>query len=177
MVMQSVLPPMFSRSIRLRDGSQVLIRPLCYEDRDEFLQMFNRLTTETKFLRYHYVKLRMTVEEAGNYCSIDYQDKFVLLAEININDKHQIIGLGRYDRIGSSNIAEVSFLVDDKEQGKGICTNLLIDLTNIAKGKGISTFVGILTNANTVMLDILKKFKPGLKQKLDTGDIVVTFDI
>lgn len=177
MVMQSVSPPLFSRSISLGDGSQVLIRPLCYEDRDEFLQMFNRLTAETKFLRYHYVKLRMSAEEAENYCSIDYQDKFVLLAGKNINGKHKIIGLGRYDRIGSSNIAEISFLVDDKEQGKGICTNLLIDLTNIARGKGISTFVGILTNANTVMLDILKKFKPDLKQELDSGDIIVTFDI
>jgi acetyltransferase len=175
--MQSASLPTHSRIMELRDGSLVVIRPLCYEDKAEFLNMFNRLTSETKLLRYHYVKLKMTMEEAERYCSIDYYDKFVLVAEKKYNCDSRIVGLGRYDRIGSTKIAEISFLVDDHEQGKGICTNLLVDLVKIAKSKGISTCVGILTNANTVMLDIIKKFKPDLRQELDSSDIIVTFDI
>lgn len=167
----------YSHLIKLRDGSDVLIRPLCYDDKEEFINMFNRLTLETKFLRYHYVKLRMTPEEASDYCTLDYTGKFVLVAEKKSNGLNEIVGLGRYDRIGCSSIAELSFLVDDKQQSKGICTNLLVDLTKIAKEKGITRFIGLLTNENSIMLDILRKFKPSLDCEVDATDIIVSFDI
>ncbi len=123
------------------------------------------------------MKLRMSTQEAKDYCTIDYIDKFVLLAEKKWDDKKGIIGLGRYDRIGTSTIAEISFLVDDSEQGKGICTNLLTDLAVIAKERGFTRFIGILTNENTVMLDILRKFKPNLECEVDGTDLIVTFNI
>lgn len=170
-------PPALQRLIKITDGSEVLIRPLCYEDKEAFLAMFNRLTAETKFLRYHYSKLTMTAEEAEEYCSLDYWDKFALVAEINRGDHKDIIGLGRYDKISPTSMAEISFLVDDREQGKGICTSLLKDLTEFARERGITKFIGELTNENTIMLDILRKYRPDLEQIVDGNDIVTKFDL
>ena len=82
---QVVTAPAYSRLVKLRDGSEILVRPLCYEDKNKFLNMFNRLTSETKFLRYHYVKLRLTAEELEDYCTLDYINVFVLLAEKKYN--------------------------------------------------------------------------------------------
>ena len=88
-----------------------------------------------------------------------------------------IVGVGRYDLIENTSTAEISFLVDDIDQGKGICTQLLNDLTEIAREKGITTFIGILTNENVIMLDILKKFNTNLILDIEGGDIIITFDI
>lgn len=163
--------------VKIADGSEVVIRSLRYEDKDAFLAMFNRLTCETKFLRYHYFKLNMTLEEAEKYCKLDYKNTFVLLAEMDRGTHKDIVGLGRYDRILPGTIAEISFLVEDKEQGKGICTNLLKYLAQIAKKNGITQFIGELTNENRIMLDILRKYKPDLQQKCDGIDVIITFEI
>jgi RimJ/RimL family protein N-acetyltransferase len=170
-------PPDYRQVIKIADGREVIIRPLQFEDRDAFLSMFNRLTNETKFLRYHYLKLNMTCEEADKYCELDYHDTYVLLAEIEREGHMDIVGLGRYDRITPCTLAEISFLVEDKEQGKGICTTLLKQLTVIAREKGITRFIGELTNENQIMLDILKKYKPDLHEVIDGVDIIISFDI
>jgi RimJ/RimL family protein N-acetyltransferase len=169
--------PDYRQVITTPDGQEVTLRPLRYEDKEAFLAMFNRLTNETKFLRYHYLKLNMTLNEANEYCKLDYHDTFVLVAEINRGKYKDIVGLGRYDRITPCTLAEISFLVEDKEQGKGICTSLLKYLTEIAKEKGITRFIGELTNENQIMLDILKKYKPDLNEILDGVDIIISFDI
>jgi RimJ/RimL family protein N-acetyltransferase len=170
-------PPDYRQVINIADGREVIVRPLRFEDRDAFLAMFNRLTRETKFLRYHYLKLNMTFEEANKYCVLDYHDTYVLVAEVDRGTGKEIIGLGRYDRITPCTLAEISFLVEDKEQGKGICTSLLKYLTDVAREKGITRFIGELTTENQIMLDILRKYKPDLKEVLDGVDIIITFDI
>ncbi len=174
---QVIRQPTLCRSIKIADGNSVLIRPLRYDDKQAFLALFNRLTAETKFLRYHYSKLTMTPEEAEEYCRLDYQDKFALVAEIDRKTVKDIVGLGRYDKILPTSMAEISFLVDDREQGKGICTHLLRYLTEAARERGITKFIGELTNENTIMLDILKKYRPDLEQIVDGNDIVTKFDL
>lgn len=177
MLKNSVNDAQYQKRIKLRDGTDVTIRPLCAEDKNAFIEMFNRLSKETKFLRYHYVKLKITAEEAESYCQLDYKDKFVLIAEKEYNGRKEIVGIGRYDKINGTDIAEVSFLVDDKEQGKGICTYLLIELTKIAQKNGFKQLIGVLTHENVIMLDILRKFRPDLKQEIDGNDILVSFNI
>jgi hypothetical protein len=167
----------FSRSATLRDGGEITIRRLCSGDKPELLSMFNCLSKETKFLRYHYVKLFLSDEEAETYCNFDGTSGLAIIAEKPHLNSKRIVGVGRFDRIGSTSTAEISFIVDDLEQGKGICTFLLADLTKLARKLGIARFVGLLTNENVIMLDILKKTAPGLSIEVDGGDILISFDI
>lgn len=166
----------FKHEVTLRDGSEIVIRPLCHNDIDKFLEMFNCLSKETKFLRYHYVKLYLSDMEAEESCSLDYQNKFALAA-IKNGTTTRIIGVARLDRIGTSSTAEIAFLVDDLEQGKGICTIMLRDLVSVAKKMGITRLVGLLTNENVIMLDILRKFAPDADIEVDGNEIIAKFNI
>jgi RimJ/RimL family protein N-acetyltransferase len=166
----------FKHNVTLRDGSEITIRPLCHADIDKFLSMFNCLSKETKFLRYHFVKLHLSDKEAEESCSPDYTGKFALAAEKNGASK-RIVGVARLDRIGSSSMAEIAFLVDDREQGRGICTHLLEDIVTLGRQVGIHKFFGLLTNENVIMLDILRKFAPYAEVKVEGSDIMATFEI
>ena len=167
----------FNHVVKLLDGSQIIIRPITYCDRDAILSLFNRVTSETIYLRYHCCKSRTTSEEVEKYCTLDSYETFILVAERNHENHSQIIGLAQYDRLRDSTVAEVSFMVDDKEQGKGIATHMLKDLAEIAKKQGVKVFLGELMTANSMMLDILKKYQPNLKQVMDGNTICVTFDL
>ncbi len=166
----------FKHKVTLRDGSEITIRPLCQADMEKFLSMFNCLSKETKFLRYHYVKLNLSEQEVEESCTPDYYNKFALAAEKN-GGNYRIAGVARLDRIGNSSAAEIAFLVDDREQGRGICTHLLEDLVLLGLKIGIHTFIGLLTNENVIMLDILRKFAPNAEIKVEGSDILATFDI
>jgi L-amino acid N-acyltransferase YncA len=123
------------------------------------------------------VKTKMPDSELECYCSIDYQDTYVLVAEKTYGNSTEIIGLARYDRMPCNNLAEVSFLVDDKEQGKGICTHLIRDLAEAASARGITAFVAEMLNENYIMFDIIRKFSPRLVQVVDGTSNCTTFPI
>jgi RimJ/RimL family protein N-acetyltransferase len=169
--------PSLKHKLVLRDGSEINIRLLFHGDKQAYIDMFNSLSKETKTLRYHYVKLDMSEQEAEEYCNLNLDNEIALIAERREQNSTRIAGIGRYDRIGDSQVAEISFLVDDRDQGQGICTHLLKDLTGIAKERGIKRFIGILTNKNVIMLDILKKFRPDMGMDIDCGDIIVSFNL
>jgi RimJ/RimL family protein N-acetyltransferase len=175
--MSSVAVLLSMKRYIIKDGSEVQTRPITYDDRDAVLTLFNRLSKETRFLRYHYVKTKMPDSELECYCSIDYQDTYVLVAEKTYGNSTEIIGLARYDRMPCNNLAEVSFLVDDKEQGKGICTHLIRDLAEAASARGITAFVAEMLNENYIMFDIIRKFSPRLVQVVDGTSNCTTFPI
>ncbi len=171
---QTIDPLLFSREVNLKDGSKALIRPTRCEDEPLVYDLLNRVSKETLILRYHHVKPRITDEEVKDICNIDYHSIFILAAEKKHGDRVEIVALAQYSVLNNGESAEVSFIVDDKEQGKGIATYMLHDLAAVARKQGIKTFIGELTLANSVMLAILKKFQPDLTQETDDTTITVT---
>jgi GNAT superfamily N-acetyltransferase len=153
--------------VELLDGRRALLRPTCALDKTAILAFFNRLSPETRFLRFHHVKTRLAPDELDQYCCIDYNDTFGLVAEIWREEHVDIVAMGRYSRLPCYDSAEVAFVVEDKEQGKGIGTHLLSLLSTIATERGIKTLVGELLSDNVIMLDIFRKHDPHLKQEVD----------
>jgi GNAT superfamily N-acetyltransferase len=66
----------------------------------------------------------------------------------------QMIGLGSYHFNQATTKAEVSFLVRDGWQAKGIGTDLLDILTDIAKKRGILGFEAEVLEQNQLMLAV-----------------------
>ena len=175
--MTSVAVLLSMKRYTVKDGTEIGIRPVNSDDRDGVLALFNRLSKETRFLRYHFVKMKMTDSELDCYCTIDYHDTYALVAERCCGDTSEIVGLARYDRLPCYDMAEVSFLVDDKEQGKGICTYMIRELAEAACRRGITSFVAEMLNENHIMFDIIRKFSPDLVQVVDGTSNCTTFPI
>lgn len=171
------LPQDYKQWVTLLDGRRALIRPIYHTDKDALCAFFDRLSLETRFLRFHCAKAAMTEEELEFYCKVDYNGSFVLVAEITQGRCTDIVGVGRYDRLSCLDRAEVAFVVEDKEQGKGIGTQLLKKMALIARERGITTFVAELVRYNVVMLDIFRKYDPALRQVLDGNSYLVTFSV
>ena len=174
---QSYCAPDYRQWISLIDGRRALIRPIRSDDKAAMLALFNRCSDETRFLRFHYIKPRLTDEELERYCNVDYYNTFALAAEMERDGHNDIVGLGVYYRLPCLDTAEVAFVVEDKEQGNGIGTHLLTALAVMAREKGITTFVAELLNENVVLLDIFRKYAPHLKPAVDGNSLHVTFPV
>ncbi|MFC1845798.1 GNAT family N-acetyltransferase [Chloroflexota bacterium] len=171
------IPPDFRHKVILNDGRETSIRPICYTDKYEILALFNRLSPETRFLRYHYAKPGLSDVELDYFCNVDYHDTFGLVAEMQRGSNMDIVGVGRYNRLPCHNIAEIAFVVEDKEQGNGIGTKLMEILADLASKRGIKTFVAELLNENTIMMDILRKHDPDLERDIDGSSHHITLHV
>jgi GNAT superfamily N-acetyltransferase len=172
-----VSPPDFRQVVVLLDGSQAVIRPICPVDKDAMRVSFYRMSPDTRFLRFHYAKSDVAVDELEHTCNVDYNERFALVAEKVRSGQIDIVGVGRYDRLPDPDKAEVSFVVEDKEQKKGIGTYLLNLLAAIALERGITTFIAELLNENAVMLDMFRKYAPQLKVTSDGNSVLVKFPL
>ncbi len=171
-------PPDIHYLVALRDGRTALLRPICSEDKCGIAALHSRLSPDTKFLRFHYMKTRLTESDLEQYCDLDYYDTFAIVAEMRRQGSNEIAGVGRYVRLNTlSDAAEVAFVVEDSEQGNGIGTQLLLVLADIAKDRGINTFVAELLNENVIMMDIFRKYRPELRQTIDGSSKNVTFHL
>ena len=168
-------PPEYQKWIVLLDGRRVFVRPICYTDKDAIRALHGRLTPETRFLRFHYTKPELTEQELNSFCNVDYDSNFALVAEMFRHGCIEVVGVGRYSCLPCRDTAEVSFVVEDTEQGNGIGTQLLKILASVAQEKRIKTFVAELLHENAIMKDIFRKYAPNLKVVIDGNSCHVTF--
>jgi GNAT superfamily N-acetyltransferase len=109
----------------------------------------------------------LTEDDLKNLCNIDYLTKMALVAEAERNGGKEIIGVGRYIKLPFDHTAEVAFIVQDSEQNKGLGTQLLKHLAQLAWQQEIYFFFGEVLRQNYRMLSIFKKSDPGMKLEVD----------
>ncbi len=145
----------YSTSVALKDGSSLHLRPILMSDEERLLALFNRLSKQTIYLRFHHVLTHMSREEARRFCTVNYEDTFALVGTLGEGSEERIIAVGRYARQPGANRAQIAFEVEDKYQGLGIGTHLLDQLAYIARDKGINTFEAEVLAENKDMMNVL----------------------
>jgi GNAT superfamily N-acetyltransferase len=159
----------YRQEIILNCGDKIILRPVGPQDKEALRSFFNRLSEDTRFLRYQYHKNEMSEQELNDFCAIDYDNSMALVAEKGMYGQRCIIGVGGYYRLNNDHTAEVAFVVQDDEQRKGIGTQLLKHLAFHARSNDIEYFVGEVLRENGKMLSIFRKADPGMENKIADG--------
>ena len=152
----------------LEDGTVCCIRPIQAEDEPLIFTLFKSLSDETIVYRFGHRLVHLPHEKMVRYCQIDYDRE---LAFVGVTpDKQKIIGDVRISKLPDLENAELSILILDEWQGKGIGKILMEYSIGIAKEIGLkSLWMEILKN-NHRMLALGQKF--GFKQAYDDEDMV-----
>ncbi len=153
----------------------MLVRSVRPADKAAVGAMFARLSADTRCLRFHHCKPRLSADEVDCFCEVDQEDHLALVAELPRRGRPAVVGTGRLDRLPHSDSGEVSFIVEDAEQGRGIGTALLECLAGLARERGITTLVAELLYQNTVMMHVFRRYDPDLVVVVDTHCYRVTF--
>jgi acetyltransferase len=152
----------------LEDGMVCCIRPIRAEDEPLIYALFKSLSDETIIYRFGHSLVHIPHEKLGRYCQIDY-DRELAFVGVTL-DTQKIIGDVRISKLPDLENAELSILISDEWQGKGIGKILMEYSIGIAKEIGLkSLWMEILKN-NRRMLALGQKF--GFKQAYDDEDMV-----
>jgi acetyltransferase len=125
------------------DGQVLRLRPIRPEDEPLVIEFHASLSDETVFSRYlrHLgFDERTAHERLIRICFVDYDREMALVAECDHpeTDLPHIIGIGRLSRLFGTDDAEFAVLVTDARQGKGVGTELLRRLVEVARAEGVA---------------------------------------
>jgi acetyltransferase len=121
----------------MKDGKEVTIRPIRPEDEPLLVKFHQTLSDRTVFARYFQalnLNQRIAHERLTRICFIDYAREMALVAEYkDANGETQILGVGRLNKVHGTSEGRFSIIVTDEQQHKGLGTELLRRLVDVAK--------------------------------------------
>lgn len=170
-------PSEYETDILLKDGSSMLLRPIRADDAERWLAFISRLSPRTKYLHFRHMKPETEPADAVRFCTVDYENTFALVAEVLREPYKEIVAVGRYYRLPNRRSAEVSFVVEDDYQDKGIGTSLIEHLAEAARDKRIAVFEADVLAENKMMMDVFKGYGFHVTSELGDGVYHVTFPI
>ena len=121
-------PTEWEADVLLADGGVARLRPIRPDDARLLVEFYDRVSPESKFLRFFAPYPRLSRRDVIRFTNVDYIDRVALIITLGT----KMIAVGRYDRVEDDE-AEVAFLVEDAHQGRGIAQLLLEHLADAAR--------------------------------------------
>ncbi|QEG40037.1 bifunctional acetate--CoA ligase family protein/GNAT family N-acetyltransferase [Roseimaritima ulvae] len=166
-------PNEFSRHATLKDGSQVLLRPIKPEDEPMWHALVNTCSPETIRLRFRCMFKSTTHKMAARFCFIDYDREIAIVAEREEKGERKLLGVGRLVADADHQMAEFAILVGDPWQGLGLGSLLTDYCLDICKRWGIRRVVAEMAPENYRMLQMFSQ--RGFEIDRSRGnDVVIT---
>jgi acetyltransferase len=155
---------------RLKDGTEVLLRPIRPEDEQIEHELIKGLSNETSRFRFFGIIKELSHKDLVRFCNIDYDREMAIIAEVREGEKKKEIGVSRLILEPGRKRGEFAVVVTDEYQGKGLGTKLIDVLIEIANEKNIDSIYGILLPENEVMVRLCEKMGFSIKR---SGDEVI----
>lgn len=152
-------------NVRIESGAEVGVRLVRMSDEDALQDLFYRASEQSSYERFLGHVSKPSHEELLRWADIDYDLSVALVATVG----EEIVALGRYDVDPATRLAEVSLLVLDDWQGRGVGTVLFRRLAEIARARGVAGFSGDVLVNNARMLAIFNETGNPVESTLSGG--------
>ena len=164
------------------DGTELLIRPIRPEDEPLLVKFHETLSERSVYQRYlHLIKLsqRVAHERLTRICFIDYDREMALVAEQKdpATGESHVIGVARLKRAHGVNQAEFAAIISDEFQGRGLGSELLRRVIEVAKDEKLDRITGDVLPDNFMMLRICEKMGFHLTRSIEDPVVKVELDL
>lgn len=153
-----------------RHNFSIFIRPVKISDEPLIKDFFYSLSDKSLYQRFLSLRRHLPRKELQkHFVVIDYTREMVILAVRRYLGQEVITGIAQYC-IGDNTLsAEVSIVVRDDFQSKGIGFELLSYLVTVAKRQGLHTFTADILPDNTAVFHLIDKLGLQYERKWDSG--------
>jgi acetyltransferase len=164
-------PEKYVRTLNLKDGEKVLLRPIKPEDEPLWLEMIGNCSKESLYSRFRYFFQWQSHDVATRFCYIDYDREIAIVAEIQQGSQRKLVGVGRLIADPDHEIVEYAILIIDAYQQKDL-GNIITDFCmEIAKKWTLKKIIAQTTSDNKRMISVFRK--RGFTIKTDPSDTTV----
>jgi acyl-CoA hydrolase/RimJ/RimL family protein N-acetyltransferase len=145
------------RTVILKDGTSILIRPARASDVAGLQDIFYDMTKEDVYTRFFINMRSLSASEAQFMCNVNYDTDMAFLAVAGTRENEKIVGSSCYVVNLSTNTAEVGYMIRSGWQSMGIGRILQERMKEYARARGLLGFTGEILAGNTKMINLAKK--------------------
>ncbi len=153
-------PLQYSTTWSARDGATYAIRPIRPEDEMMLVGFHRTLSEQSIYQRYFEnlgLDLRIAHERLIRVCFSDYDRELALVAECTDAQGVPVIaGVGRLSKLRDGVSGEFAVLVSDQYQGRGLGSELLARLVDIARREGLTRILADILATNGPMIRLTR---------------------
>lgn len=164
--------------VHLRDGTEVLRRPITPEDRERLQEFHARVSPASVYRRYLAPKATLSPADLTYLTEVDHRrHEALVVADPASGD---LIGVGRFVELPPAagvRTAEVAFLVTDAWQGRGAGALLLAGLITRARTAGLDRLEAWVMPDNRLMLEVFAHSGLPRHERLEDALVHVTMEL
>jgi acetyltransferase len=169
-------PTKYIKKCRIKDGREVLLRPIKPEDEPLISDLFGTFSEETMRFRFFQVIKDITHEMLVSYCNIDYSREMTIVAERSERGRRRILGMARLVVEPDGERGEIAIVVGDPWQNLGLGTLLLDHIIEVGRDMGLKIVFGEILAENTRMLHLC--YKRGFKaERVDEESYLASLEL
>jgi acetyltransferase len=161
-------PESLIKKATLRDGSEILLRPIKPEDEPLWVELLASCSKESIYHRFRYDFYFDSHDIASQYCFIDYDREIAIVAEVEEEGKKKLIGVGRLIADPDVEVMEYAILITDAWQKKELGFTLTNYCMEIAKTRGVKILAAETTKDNKPMISVFRKLNFKIRFNEDT---------
>ncbi|MGO4956305.1 GNAT family N-acetyltransferase [Luteococcus sp. Sow4_B9] len=169
-------PAQWEADVVLADGGIAQLRPITPEDRDAMVAFYSRVSEQSKYLRFFAAHPTLSEQELEEYTNPDNRDRVAILLAVD----EEIVAFAHYEVIEQflpQRVANVAFLVQDDQQGRGVGNILLEHLAQIGRECGVERFTAEMLTQNRRMVQVFTRAGYSVRPELSDGCILVDFPL
>ena len=145
------------RQVRLKNGTEVLVRPARAGDAHGLQALCVKMTVEDIYSRFFRRLRALSYREAQSLCNVNQETTVAFMAVRGPREHEEIVGSSCYFLDPTSNVAEVAYMVLPEWQGTGVGAALAERMRGYAMERGVRGFVAEVLPSNARMLGLAKR--------------------
>jgi acetyltransferase len=162
----------------LADGTGLVIRPIRPEDAVLEREFVDGLSERARYLRFMSPLRRISPQMLSRFTQIDYDREMALIALTENHGEQRQIAVARFVTYPDGRGCEFAVVVGDDWQGKGLATELLRRLIDIARERRLEYMEGLELRENRAMITFANELGFSQRPYEDDPQLVrVTLDL
>ncbi len=170
-------PEELERYQTLKDGTQILFRPVKPTDEPALSEMLYSLSRQSVRTRYFTDIMTFPHRAVQRLTNVDYRNDMAVVGAVPGPGGEEIVAIAQYFRDPKTQAAEVAFLVQDEWQDRGMGTVLMEYIAQIARQRGVRRFFAKVLPGNKPMLAIFHASGYRVSTEFDGEAYHITFDL
>lgn len=167
-------PMHYITTVKLKDGREVILRPIRPEDEtlvSAFHQELSEETIRSRYFEFMSLEQRIAHERLARLCNSDYDREITLVAEID----RQIVGIARYSKIYGTSDLDLKMTIIDRFQHLGLGRKMLESIIAIAKQEKMGRLFVQVLYENGAMIHLCKRLNFQLSPNPDSPSILTGY--
>jgi acetyltransferase len=151
-------PNSLVRRVELRDGQRLVLRPVRPEDATLEQEFVRKLSTESRYFRFHHGLAELSTSMLVRFTQIDYDNEMAFVAlHADAAGRDEEVATSRYVQEADGETCEFALVVQDTWQGHGLGRLMMEAIIDHARERGLLRMRGDVLFENHKMLRLMQR--------------------